>query len=163
MKTLTEYERKRDFAATPEPSGSEVSLPEPGPEALPEGAAGRFVVQEHHARALHWDLRLEQEGVLKSWAVPKGVPLEKGIKRLAVETEDHPLQYISFEGIIPEGQYGAGTVFIWDKGYYAIVEQTEKKWYVVLMGEKIRGAYSLVRTKGNQWLLWKKLDENERN
>lgn len=162
MKTLDEYERKRDFARTPEPSGRDGTGARQGGAAdLPEGAAGRFVVQEHHARTLHWDFRLEQDGVLKSWAVPKGVPVEKGTKRLAVQTEDHPLEYLDFEGIIPEGQYGAGTVEIWDKGFYALVEQTENKYYVVLMGKRLRGAYMLVRTKQNQWLIWKRLDENE--
>lgn len=126
---------------------------------LPPGAAGRFVVQEHHARRLHWDLRLEERGVLKSWAVPKGVPLEKGSKRLAVETEDHPLEYIDFYGVIPEDQYGAGVVEIWDSGVYGIVERTDDKYYVVLMGQKLRGAYMIVRTRGEQWLLWKRLDE----
>ena len=154
-KALGEYGRKRDFTVTPEPA------PSPAASAFPPGIAGRFVVQEHHARALHWDLRLERGGVLKSWAVPKGVPAEKGTKRLAVEVEDHPVEYIDFQGIIPEGQYGAGTVRVWDKGYYAIAKVTENEYSFILMGGRLRGAYMLIRTRGNQWLLWKRLDENE--
>jgi len=148
MSKLKDYEAKRDFSETPEPG------------LLPEGATGRFVVQEHHARSLHWDLRLELDGVLKSWAVPKGVPEETGTKRLAVEVEDHPIEYLTFHGIIPEGQYGAGTVDIWDEGYFALVERNEGKYHVVLMGRRLRGLYILIRTKENQWLLWKRLDEH---
>jgi bifunctional non-homologous end joining protein LigD len=106
---LQEDVSKRDFSVTTEPKGSEKK----------EGKQ-TFVVQEHHARRLHYDLRLEKESVLKSWAVPKGIPEKAGDKRLAVETEDHPMEYSEFEGTIPEGQYGAGTVKIWDRGSYEL-------------------------------------------
>jgi bifunctional non-homologous end joining protein LigD len=116
-----------------------------------------FVVQEHHAKHLHHDLRLEMEGVLKSWAVPKGVPLEPGIKRLAVATEDHPLEYADFQGVIPEGMYGAGVVKIWDKGTYTAEKVSEKELVFNLRGEKLRGTYVLIRLKdGKNWLLFKK-------
>ncbi len=184
MSKLRDYEAKRNAGETPEPGlgrGQEtpVTLPAPlpgagpaeqpsepavqtGPEpyVLPEGATGRFVVQEHHARRLHWDLRLELDGVLKSWAVPKGVPEETGTKRLAVEVEDHPIEYLTFHGIIAEGQYGAGTVEIWDEGHFALVERNEGMYQVILMGKRLRGLYILIRTKENQWLLWKRLDEH---
>jgi bifunctional non-homologous end joining protein LigD len=146
---LDEYRRKRDFGATPEPSGDEAAAGAPAPEF------GRFVVQEHHARRLHWDFRLEAAGVLRSWAVPKGPPTEPGAKRLAVATEDHPLEYIDFEGVIPEGNYGAGTVSIWDRGRYAVVEASDGKLLLALYGERLVGGYYLVRTKGDQWLMWK--------
>lgn len=152
---LTEYRKKRDFGQTPEPGGG-------AGVAAAEAVAGpiekefpRFVVQEHHARSLHWDFRLEVNGVLRSWAVPKGPPTEPGIKRLAVATEDHPLEYIDFEGTIPEGNYGAGTVEIWDRGRYAIAQETENKLLIALHGEKLQGAYHMIRTKDNQWLMWK--------
>jgi len=115
----------------------------------------RFVVQEHHARHLHYDFRLERDGVLKSWAVPKGVPEVRGLKRLAIQVEDHDLDYIDFEGEIPEGQYGAGIVKIWDRGTYNIESETEKRLVVALKGKKLRGRYSLVHLKGGQWLLIK--------
>jgi len=115
----------------------------------------RFVIQEHHARHLHHDFRLEREGVLKSWAVPKGVPEIKGLKRLAIQVEDHDLDYIDFEGEIPEGQYGAGVVKIWDRGTYKIESETVKRLIVVLKGKKIRGRYSLVHLKKDQWLIIK--------
>ncbi len=121
----------------------------------------RFVIQEHHATRLHWDFRLEKDGVLKSWAVPKGVPLEKGVKRLAIQVEDHPLSYIDFSGTIPKGNYGAGQVLIWDKGYYAPAIYNEDKVEVAMMGSKVRGGFKLVRTKDNQWLLFKTADEDE--
>lgn len=143
---LQEYLAKRDFAVSPEPLGGEATK-------------GRiFVVQEHHARRLHHDLRLEKEGVLKSWAVPKGVPELAGDKRLAVETEDHPLDYAGFEGVIPPGQYGAGTVKVWDRGSYELKTWEEDKVEFVLNGEKLRGLYVLVRFKKageKQWVLFK--------
>jgi DNA ligase D-like protein (predicted 3'-phosphoesterase) len=117
----------------------------------------RFVVQEHHARQLHWDFRLELDGVLRSWAVPKEPPLRPNVRRLAVEVEDHPLSYIDFEGIIAEGQYGAGTVKIWDKGTYVMEDRKPEKMVFVLSGEKMRGGYVLLRFKEEgQWLLFKR-------
>ena len=117
-----------------------------------------FVIQEHHARRLHYDLRLEKEGVLKSWAVPKGMP-DSGQKVLAVETEDHPYEYGSFEGEIPKGQYGAGTVKIWDKGHYETKLWEDGKIEVTLNGKKLNGRYILVRLKNakddKSWLLLK--------
>ena len=115
----------------------------------------RFVVQEHHARNLHWDFRIEKEGVLKSWAVPKGVPEKTKIKRLAIEVEDHDLDYIDFEGEIEEGQYGAGSVKIWDRGSYALESETDKRIVFELRGDRLQGRYSLVHLKGTQWLLIK--------
>jgi DNA ligase D-like protein (predicted 3'-phosphoesterase) len=144
---LEEYRKKRNFSKTPEP--------EPGNQA--KSAGNRFVVQEHHASHLHWDFRLEMDGVLKSWAVPKGMPQKKGEKRLAVQTEDHPLEYIDFEGEIPEGQYGAGTVLIWDRGTYRLKEREEGKIEFELEGEKLKGKFVLIRFKGQDknWLLIK--------
>jgi DNA ligase D-like protein (predicted 3'-phosphoesterase) len=116
------------------------------------------VVQEHHARRLHYDLRLEKDGILKSWAVPKGIPESSDEKRLAVETEDHPLEYANFEGTIPPGQYGAGTVKIWDKGSYEAKVWDEIKIEFNLHGEKLRGRFVLVRLKkagDKNWLLLK--------
>jgi len=144
---LAEYVSKRDFGSTPEPMG--------------EGKKGEgriFVVQEHHARRLHYDLRLESGGVLKSWAVPKGIPEKPDQKRLAVKTEDHPLEYANFEGTIPEGQYGAGTVKIWDKGSYEPKVWDENMIEFTLNGQKLKGRYALVRLKKageNSWLMIK--------
>jgi DNA ligase D-like protein (predicted 3'-phosphoesterase) len=112
-----------------------------------------FVIHEHHARKLHWDLRLEIEGVLKSWALPKEPPLTKGVKRLAIQTEDHPLEYANFEGKIPFG-YGKGIVKIWDKGKFKIEKLEENKIVFYLEGEKVKGRYCLVRFKQN-WLFFK--------
>jgi DNA ligase D-like protein (predicted 3'-phosphoesterase) len=144
---LQEYISKRDFSVTAEPAG--------GGE---KGEGRIFVVQEHHARRLHYDLRLEKDGVLKSWAVPKGIPESTDEKRLAVETEDHPLGYADFEGTIPKGQYGAGTVEIWDKGLYELKVWDEKMIEFTLEGEKLKGRYVLVRLKKageKSWLLLK--------
>ncbi len=115
----------------------------------------RFVVQEHHATHLHWDFRLEKEGVLKSWAVPKGPPGKKGVKRLAVQVEDHEVSYIDFEGTISEGQYGAGMVKIWDKGTYEIESESVKRIVFELTGKRLKGKYALVYLKDKQWLLIK--------
>ena len=115
----------------------------------------RFVVQEHHARNLHWDFRLEKDGVLKSWAVPKGVPEKTSIKRLAIQVADHELDYIDFEGEIPEGQYGAGTVTIWDSGTYELQDETKKAISIILKGKRLKGRYSLVHLKDKQWLIIK--------
>ncbi len=146
--SLEEYEKKRKFKKTPEPR----------PE-FKKSDFSRFVVQEHHASHLHWDFRLEMDGVLKSWAVPKGVPTEKGVKHLAVEVEDHPIDYIDFEGVIPEGEYGAGTVKIWDKGTYELVERTSEKISFILKGKKLKGLYHLIKThwqgRKNNWLIFK--------
>lgn len=121
------------------------------------GEGNIYVIQKHNATHLHYDLRLEMDGVLKSWAVPKGPPTQPGIKRLAVEVEDHPIEYASFEGEIPEGEYGAGTVEIWDKGSYTLLERKETKITVDIHGKKLNGIYLLIRFKGKKnWLLFKK-------
>ena len=123
--------------------------------------AGRFVVQKHRARTLHYDFRLERDGVFRSWAVPKGVPEAVGVRRLAVQVPDHPLEYGSFEGVIPEGEYGAGTVEIWDEGTYDLLEWTDDTIGFILHGQRLRGMYSLVRfqRKGpRDWLLFRRSD-----
>lgn len=117
----------------------------------------RFVIQRHQATHLHYDFRLELNGVLKSWAVPKEPPTEHGVKRLAVQVEDHELSYIDFEGDIPEGMYGAGKVEIWDEGTYRLTQRSENKIEFTLHGEKLTGDYVLIRFKGDRnWLLFKK-------
>ncbi|MGD8505422.1 MAG: DNA polymerase ligase N-terminal domain-containing protein [Candidatus Bathyarchaeota archaeon] len=116
----------------------------------------RFVIQKHQATRLHYDFRLEMDRVLKSWAVPKEPPTKSGVKRLAVQVEDHALDYINFEGSIPEGTYGAGTVEIWDKGTYTLKTRTEKKIEITLHGSKLKGDYVLIRFKDKNWLLFKK-------
>lgn len=137
MGELDTYRARRHGGRTPEPL--------PGPEVAPPTSQGqRFVVQEHHARALHWDLRLERDGVLVSWAVPKGLPLDPGVRRLAVPTEDHPLEYAAFSGEIPVGEYGAGTVAIWDEGTYDCETWSEREIRVVLHGARLSGRYLLV-------------------
>lgn len=115
-----------------------------------------FVVHKHYAKRLHYDLRLEDSGTLKSWAVPKGVPEEIGIKRLAISVEDHALSYINFEGEIPEGHYGAGRVEVFDEGEYDLIEQTNKKIVFIFKGKKLKGEYNLIRFRGpSQWLLFR--------
>jgi len=118
-----------------------------------------FVVHKHSAHKLHWDLRIEMDGVLKSWAVPKEPPREKGVKRLAIQVEDHPLPYADFEGIIPEGFYGAGTVEIWDRGECELTEVGEGKLVFVLRGEKLKGKYCLIKFRTREgkesWLFFK--------
>jgi bifunctional non-homologous end joining protein LigD len=119
----------------------------------------KFVIQEHKATHLHWDFRLELDKVLKSWAVPKEPPKEEGIKRLAVQVEDHDLNYISFQGTIPKGMYGAGTVKIWDKGTFKLIERTDNKLEFELKGKKLKGRYELVRfdkAGPKAWLFFKK-------
>jgi DNA ligase D-like protein (predicted 3'-phosphoesterase) len=175
-KPLKEYERKRDFSKTSEPSGK---------AAGKRGAAKRkarrrhprFTVQKHAATSLHYDLRLEIDGVLASWAVPKGPSTNPADKRLAMRTEDHPMEYLEFEGVIPKGEYGAGPVIVWDRGVFENISETRRgepltleqalekgDIKVVLLGEKIRGPYALVRTRTDdrgreQWLLIKKRGE----
>jgi bifunctional non-homologous end joining protein LigD len=157
---LTEYRRKRRFGVTPEPAG--------GPTRR-RGRALRFVVHKHRASHLHYDLRLEWKGVLLSWAVPKGPSLDPSVKRLAMQVEDHPVEYATFEGIIPAGEYGGGTVMVWDRGTWtsdtpdvdAALRKGELKFR--LEGKKLRGAWVLVRTRGGPsgkpaWLLIKHRD-----
>lgn len=122
-----------------------------------------FVVHEHHAKRLHFDLRLEKDGVLKSWAIPKGPSMNPHDKRLAIQVEDHDLEYGNFEGIIPEGQYGAGKVYIWDKGQYSTVKGSleEGQWEIFMEGEILKGNFVLLRLKGktDEWLFIKKKDK----
>ncbi len=143
---LDRYRAKRDFGATPEPAGDQAPPPE-----LP--GALRFVVQEHHARRLHWDLRLERDGVLASWAVPKGIPPDPAVNHLAVHTEDHPMMYLDFEGEIPKGNYGAGTMSVWDRGTYECEKWDDREVMVVLHGARARGRHVLFRTRGDDWML----------
>ena len=176
--SLEEYRRKRNVARTPEPMPPAAPGPAappgppgppdaagwpdagpPGPAGPPDAAdlpaatAGVFVVQEHHARALHWDLRLERDGVLVSWAVPKGIPEEPGRDHFARHTEDHPLEYAGFSGTIPRGEYGAGTMTIWDRGRYEVVKWTPREVKVVLHGRRLSGGYTLYRTRDEDWML----------
>ena len=147
--SLREYSRKRDFSKTREPVA-----------AAPKKAGNRFVIQKHDASRLHYDFRLEIDGTLKSWAVPKGVPFAKGEKRLAVEVEDHPVSYIDFEGTIPQGQYGGGTVMVWDRGTFTtnaaspLDELNSGKLHFELDGKKLHGEWYLVRLRDSkEWLL----------
>jgi bifunctional non-homologous end joining protein LigD len=133
---LQSYRAKRDFEATSEPGGDKAR---PGANA----DAMRFVVQEHHATRLHWDLRLERDGVLASWAIPNGIPQDPSENRLAVHTEDHPLEYLDFEGVIPKGEYGAGTMRVWDRGSYEIHKWEDRKVEVTFHGERLTGRYGL--------------------
>lgn len=152
---LTEYKKKRRFNKTPEP----------GPEKKKTKTGRIFVIQKHRATQLHYDFRLEADGVLKSWAIPKGPSLDPNVKRLAMEVEDHPVDYAKFEGVIPEGEYGGGTVMVWDYGTYkpqetdnvsAALRKGELKFS--LKGKKLQGSWVLVRTRGRQWLLIKHRD-----
>ena len=154
---LETYQKMRDFRRTPEPRGR-----------VSKANRRRFVVQEHHASKLHFDFRLEMGGVLKSWSVPRGPSLDPSQRRLAVETEDHPVEYLKFEGRIPEGEYGAGEHMRWDGGTYKLLGDADAagqlergKLEFELEGEKLRGAFTLVRMKGREgeWLLIKKQDE----
>jgi bifunctional non-homologous end joining protein LigD len=163
---LAEYNRKRHFGVTPEPPGT--------PAERKAGHPLDFVVQKHRASQLHYDFRLEHRGVMLSWAVPKGPSLDPNVKRLAMEVEPHPMDYNQFEGVIPEGEYGGGTVMIWDKGVWAPIvnnalgseddaaRQIEKgDLKLILLGEKLRGSWVLVRSRrgARQWLLIKHRDE----
>ena len=156
---LHTYQAKRDFNQTREPEGTQRG------SARKHGSL-QFVVQKHDASHLHYDFRLEMDGVLKSWAVPKGIPLDKGEPRLAMEVEDHPIEYGRFEGVIPPGNYGAGTVQLWDRGKYEATESSppealrKGKLSFVLHGKKLNGHWTLVRTRRendtrNSWLLIK--------
>ncbi|MGH7230726.1 MAG: DNA polymerase ligase N-terminal domain-containing protein [Nitrospiraceae bacterium] len=155
MSALEEYKKKRDFKQTSEPAPMKK-----------DSSSGRlFVIQKHCASRLHYDLRLEDGGVLKSWAVPKGPSLDPSVKRLAMAVEDHPVDYADFEGIIPEGEYGGGTVMVWDRGTYqaegtddvaGALRKGELK--LTLNGEKLKGSWVLVRTRDRQWLLIKHRD-----
>lgn len=162
---LAEYRRRRDFTRTGEPDGGQEQRRSPGGSPL-------FVVHKHEASSLHYDFRLEVEGVLKSWAVPKGPSVDPSDKRLALPTEDHPLGYADFEGVIPEGEYGAGTVLVWDTGTYEHLADTDRedaaealgsgRLDVWLHGEKLGGGYALTRMGGSssdRWLLVKMDDE----
>lgn len=154
MASLTEYKKKRKFDKTPEP----------GPKKKRTKSGRIFVVQKHRATQLHYDFRLEADGVLKSWAVPKGPSLDPTVKRLAMQVEDHPVDYAKFEGVIPEGEYGGGTVMVWDYGTYdpetddvsAAIRKGELKFS--LDGQKLKGSWVLVRTRDRQWLLIKHRD-----
>jgi bifunctional non-homologous end joining protein LigD len=146
-KRLSTYRAKRDPAKTPEPMGAQAK------KAKTKSSAPRFVVQEHHARALHWDFRLEHDGVFVSWAIPKGLPESPKENRLAVHTEDHPLEYGGFEGDIPKGEYGGGQVSIWDHGTYELEKWSEREVIVVLHGDRARGRYVLFATGGKNWMI----------
>ena len=115
----------------------------------------RYVIHKHEASHLHWDLRLEREGVLKSWAIPKIPPLTAGIRRLVIEVEDHDLSFIDFEGEIPEGEYGAGTITIWDTGTYDLISERDRRMKLFFSGKRLSGEYVLIPTKGKQWILFK--------
>ena len=141
---LEKYYKKRRFEKTPEPRGK-----------VRETGRYRFVVHKHKATHLHYDFRLEMEGVLKSWAVPKGPPEEAGVKRLAVQVEDHPVDYIDFHGIIPPGQYGAGVVEIWDNGKFVLKSKTPNELKFELKGKRLKGDYALVKFRDKNWLLYK--------
>jgi len=153
---LDEYNRKRRFDVTPEPAGKR---PRSTKKAL------QFVIQKHRATALHYDFRLEHDGVMLSWAVPKGPSLDPATKRFAMQTEDHPIEYNRFEGVIPEGEYGGGTVMIWDHGTWepevadvdAALAKGDLKF--TLDGKKLRGSWVLVRMRQRQWLLIKHRDQ----
>jgi len=168
---LTEYRRKRDFTKTAEPSGGRS-------KSASHGKKLEFVIQKHAATRLHYDLRLELDGVMKSWAVPKGPAADPSIKRLAMQVEDHPIEYNTFEGTIPQGEYGGGTVMLWDRGWYEAekgggedgVREGFKKGdlKVVFHGKRMKGSWVLVRTRGwgssgssskPSWLLIKHRDE----
>lgn len=157
--SLEKYQEKRNFDKSSEPKGNIINKDEKENNGEEKKKCTIFVIQEHHASHLHWDLRLEIDGVLKSWAVPKDPwDINKGIKRLAIEVEDHPLEYATFEGIIPEGMYGAGTVKIWDKGEFVLENMIGNKVTFLLAGEKMRGRYALIKTPRmgkNSWLFFK--------
>jgi bifunctional non-homologous end joining protein LigD len=139
---LGSYRKKRDFESTPEPRGGKAAA-----------GGGRFVVQQHDARRLHWDLRLERDGALASWALPRGVPEHPDENRLAVHTEDHPLEYLEFEGDIPKGEYGAGTMRIWDSGTFEAEKFRDNEVIATFTGERLNGRYALFQTRGDDWMI----------
>jgi bifunctional non-homologous end joining protein LigD len=147
MPELRTYRSKRDSAKTPEPI--------PDSDATTSGAGNRFVIQEHHARALHWDFRLERDGVLVSWAVPKNLPVDPKTNHLAVHTEDHPLEYLTFEGTIPAGEYGGGSIAVWDRGTYECEKWSDREVMVVLSGQRVGGRYVLFKTgsRDRDWMV----------
>ncbi len=148
--SLTRYAEMRDAGRTPEPMPD----PDSGTGDRTIRSDGRsFVIQEHHASSLHWDFRLERAGVLVSWALPKGLPTDPDHNHLAVHVEDHPLEYGRFAGTIPEGQYGAGRVSIWDHGTYVCEKWTEHEVKVVLRGTRAHGRYVLFPTRGRDWMI----------
>ena len=152
---LETYRKKRDAAKTPEPVPA-WDVPTDALDHTGDEQAGRgdtFVIQEHHATALHWDVRLERDGVLVSWAVPKGLPLDPKTNHLAKQTKDHPLAYATFAGDIPKGEYGGGRVTVWDSGSYELEKWTTKEVKVVLHGSQVEGRYVLFRTRGNDWMV----------
>jgi bifunctional non-homologous end joining protein LigD len=149
MAALDEYRRKRKPGQTDEPAVGASDRPDP----VGDDSAPTFVIQEHHARALHWDFRLERDGVLVSWALPKGLPDDPKANRLAVHVEDHPLEYASFEGSIGHGQYGSGQVTIWDHGHYETEKWTEREVKIVLHGGRSQGRFVLFRTDGKNWMI----------
>jgi bifunctional non-homologous end joining protein LigD len=139
----------RDFDKTEEPSGKN----DPELSEFERSGKPRFVIQEHHATALHWDFRLERDGVLVSWALPKGLPPDPRANHLAVHTEDHPLSYFDFEGDIPSGEYGGGKVILWDQGTYETEKFSDREVMVVLHGERAKGRYVLFKTDGRNWMI----------
>ncbi len=149
-----QYRNERESSGITEPEGAGKS-----------SGGSIFVIQEHDSKKLHWDLRLEMGGVLRSWAVPKEPPTEPGVKRLAIPTKDHSMEYADFEGVIPEGQYGAGTVKIWDRGTFEPLEVDDEKGKIIFRvdGQRLSGVYCLIRTKTRggkeQWLFFRKKDE----
>ncbi len=143
---LEQYKKKRKFDKTSEPK----------PVVKHSKAGNIYSMQEHHARNLHWDLRLEKEGVLMSFAIPKKPAKRAGIKRLAVQTEDHPLDYAFWTGIIPEGEYGAGKVKLWDRGTYKMLDEKKGKKYIIeIKGKQLKGKYALVKFRDKNWLFFK--------
>ncbi len=151
--SISEYKKKRNFEDTNEPEISG-QIDEKGNKLNNEFI---FVIQKHNASRLHYDLRLEIDGVLKSWAVPKVPPIEEGVKRLAVQTEDHPIEYAEFEGIIPEGNYGAGKVEIWDNGVFIPEKVEDDEITFKLAGRKLNGKFAIIRLKKSKnWLFFKR-------
>lgn len=157
---LASYRTKRDFGATTEPAGARESGASPTPKGIGASRFPRFVIQQHSATRLHWDLRLERDGTLASWALPRGIPLAPRDDRIAVRTEDHPLEYLDFHGTIPRGSYGAGTMEIWDRGTYDVHELTDRKVEITLHGERLQGRYGMFplgrrgpQDSGDDWMI----------